>query len=274
MSRPARPAHALATPRPEVLADPSGARDPRSDVYSLGALAVFCLTGHDPAAVPNRCAGRPGWPGRSAPRPGPRASGSHRRSRICSLLRSIPTRRGGRPTYGRGGGLTAVAAAPAGRARRHHRTAGRATRRRGAVVPAAVAGAVALVVAAALIASRPDGSGPSTTDTGSGVVGAPAGTGAQPSTGTTAGPAPATTRSGTDPGSARASQPVPASAPTPSTDPDDQQRCATSTPGYGGDRHPGTRSRRRRHCRPRCSYDGAAVCLLLRHRDAACGPRP
>ena len=37
---------------PEVLADLSAPRDPSSDLYSLGGVAYFCLTGSDPPAAP------------------------------------------------------------------------------------------------------------------------------------------------------------------------------------------------------------------------------
>lgn len=43
---------------PEVMAEPARAREPQSDVYSLGALAVFCLTGEDPPPASVRVTAR------------------------------------------------------------------------------------------------------------------------------------------------------------------------------------------------------------------------
>jgi serine/threonine-protein kinase len=43
---------------PEVMAQPARAREPQSDVYSLGALAVFCLTGEDPPPASVRVTAR------------------------------------------------------------------------------------------------------------------------------------------------------------------------------------------------------------------------
>ncbi|WP_345718842.1 serine/threonine protein kinase [Kineosporia mesophila] len=40
--------HSPAYTAPEVLADPMAARDPASDLYSLGALAWFCVVGENP----------------------------------------------------------------------------------------------------------------------------------------------------------------------------------------------------------------------------------
>jgi serine/threonine protein kinase len=43
--------HSLHYAAPEVLADLSAPRDPASDLYSLGGVAYFCLTGSDPPAA-------------------------------------------------------------------------------------------------------------------------------------------------------------------------------------------------------------------------------
>ena len=200
----------------EVLAEPTRARDPSSDVYSLGALAMFCVTGEDPPQVTTRATARLARQVRTAAR----AAGIRRASEFADLLMAAvhadPARR---PADVRKWALELAAlTGPAeARARRRHRSG---SVRHRAVVPAAVSGIVAAVAAGALIMNQLEAG------TGPGVVAGPAGTAAgAPAHGLTPSP---THTLGTA-GSGPAPSPVPTGGTTPAGVPPAGPSATTGT---------------------------------------------
>ncbi|GAB6900315.1 serine/threonine protein kinase [Kineosporia succinea] len=86
--------HTPAYTAPEVLADPMAARDPASDLYSLGALAWFCLVGENPPhardpLAPEHARRRAQEVARAAGVPDPAAFASH----LTRLLAHDPASR-------------------------------------------------------------------------------------------------------------------------------------------------------------------------------------
>ena len=200
---------------PEVLAKPTRARDPSSDVYSLGALAMFCVTGEDPPQVTTRATARLARQVRTVAC----ASGIRRASEFADLLiaavHADPERR---PADVRKWALelAALTGSAETRVRRRHRS-GSVRRRR--VVPAAVSGVAAAVAAGALIMSQLEAG------TGPGVVAGPAGrTVGAPAHGLN----PSPTHLGTA-GSGPAPSPVPRGATTPAGVPPAEPSATTGT---------------------------------------------
>jgi hypothetical protein len=195
---------------PEALADPARARGPRSDVYSLGALAVFCLIGQDPPPPSPRGTARLDRQVRAAAR----AAGVRRATafarRLTAAVAGDPEQR---PADVREWArtLTTLAGPPEARRWRLGPVARRVPR--ATMLAGAVTAAVVLATGAVLI--RPDASvTPGTTDTGTGAATAPGvgpTTAPAPST-PTATPSGATTTAAT-PGT---SGPTDPSAPVPS----------------------------------------------------------